>query len=348
VITIIDIAQQLVDQLSNDGSTTTSVTSIGVGSDGHITSGSNVTSSSIVNVISTVLNITNNCTNIARSSDALTSVINIALSDAVPYEAASTFTSSNVIISGKRTSSTSSSSSTSSGSSTVGLTSSALPTIVSIGGSNVAISAEATSTDASDSSGSSLNDVENDYSDVHVIQYAPSTNVLYCYATNTTNSTDITSAVDLSNNVTTGTTIGVVGGSGVPIGVPLTSITSIDIYNNNGSLVNVKNLSEPITISSTISSSITTLLTSLSGSNKCSTPQPVRYLCSLDPSLAHSLRLIDCHCHCQLRRWVLTPHSYHDMTMSAVICINRRVNGMIIQQMNGVVQDVPHQHQLQE
>jgi hypothetical protein len=294
VITIIDIAQQLVDQLSNDGSTTTSVTSIGVGSDGHITSGSNVTSSSIVNVISTVLNITNNCTNIARSSDALTSVINIALSDAVPYEAASTFTSSNVIISGTRTSSTSSSSSTSSGSSTVGLTSSALPTIVSIGGSNVAISAEATSTDASDSSGSSSNDVENDYSDIHVIQYAPSTNVLYCYATNTTNSTDITLVVDLSNNVTTGG----VGGSGVPIGVPLTSITSIDIYNNNGSLVNVKNLSEPITISSTISSSITTLLTSLSGSNKCSTPQPVRYLCSLDPSLAHSLRLIDCHCHC--------------------------------------------------
>jgi hypothetical protein len=108
--------------------------------------------------------------------------------------------------------------------------------------------------------------------DVHVIQYTPSSNVLYCYATNTTSSASISSIVDLSssnNSTNTGNT-----GVTVPIDVPITPITSIDIYDNNGTLVNVKNLSEPITISSVIPSAISTLLSF--GSTKCSTtPQPI-------------------------------------------------------------------------
>jgi hypothetical protein len=159
VILTLDVAQQLLDRLLNgDGNTN--------GGGSTTVNGNGVTQNTIVDVISNVLNVTDNCTNIARATTALTSVINVALSDTIANEAATTISSSNVIISGTRTSSSSSSSSlltgsSSSSSSTTSTVAGTLPTIVTIGGSNVVISSEATSNaDIDDSTTSD----ENSYS----------------------------------------------------------------------------------------------------------------------------------------------------------------------------------------
>lgn len=101
------------------------------------------------------------------------------------------------------------------------------PSILILGGSNVQISPEAVSADSGSSNDDSSSD-SNDYVDIHVIQYSPSISLLTCYGNNTI------SNITINNNNNT-----------LPVDIPLGPITSIDLYNSNGTNIIVSNLSQP-------------------------------------------------------------------------------------------------------